>query len=57
MPKLVNTCSQITGISMTVSTLATKATRGGGPPFQRNNSMPLYPVDELDRWAHEQQAS
>jgi hypothetical protein len=30
------------GFPITVSTLATKATRGGGPPFQLFGRKPLY---------------
>ncbi|WP_313534256.1 hypothetical protein [Haematobacter sp.] len=41
------------GIDLAVATLATMASRGGGPGFQRIGRMPLYPVSELDRWAEE----
>lgn len=41
------------GIILAPSTLATMATRGGGPPFQKVNRTPLYPRDALDRWASE----
>lgn len=36
-----------------VSTLATMATRGGGPPYHRIGSTVLYARDDVDRWAHE----
>ena len=42
------------GITIAVSTLAKKATLGGGPGYQKLNSSPLYPRAELDRWACEQ---
>lgn len=41
------------GITMAPSTLATLATRGGGPPFQKINRTPLYPRAAIDHWAHE----
>lgn len=41
------------GITMAPSTLATLATRGGGPPFQKVNRPPLYPRASLDAWATE----
>lgn len=41
------------GIVMAPSTLATLATRGGGPPFQKSLRTPLYPRAELDKWADE----
>ncbi|WP_198672129.1 hypothetical protein [Pseudogemmobacter bohemicus] len=39
------------GIIMAPSTLATLATRGGGPPFQKVNRTPLYPRVAVDDWA------
>lgn len=41
------------GITMAPATLATLATRGGGPPFQKVNRTPLYPRVLLDAWATE----
>ena len=34
-------------------TLATWATRGGGPPFRKIGGAVLYDEDELDAWATE----
>ena len=34
-------------------TIAKLASIGGGPGFHRVGRMPLYPRDELDRWATE----
>lgn len=31
--------------------LAKLAVVGGGPPFHKAGPTPLYPVDDLDRWA------
>lgn len=39
------------GIEVAAATLAKWATLGGGPAYQRVNRTPLYPRDELDRWA------
>lgn len=41
------------GIVLAPSTLATMATRGGGPAFQKLNRTPLYPRSSLDQWAVE----
>lgn len=38
------------GIPVAKSTLATMATRGGGPPFQRFNRAVLYRWDDLLAW-------
>jgi hypothetical protein len=35
------------------TTLATMATRGGGPPFHKVGSVVLYAEDDLDAWAIE----
>jgi hypothetical protein len=35
------------------TTLATMATRGGGPPFHKFGSVVLYDRDDVDRWALE----
>lgn len=43
----------IHGITLAPSTLASMATRGGGPPFNLMNRTPLYPRDALDCWALE----
>jgi hypothetical protein len=39
------------GFPITVSTLATKATRGGGPPFQKFGNKPLYQWGPGLAWA------
>lgn len=39
------------GFPIRPATLATKATRGGGPPFQRFGSRPLYKWADALRWA------
>lgn len=39
------------GIQRSPNTLAKLAVIGGGPRFQHANRIPLYPVDELNRWA------
>jgi len=39
------------GFPIKSATLATKATRGGGPPFQRFGSRPLYRWGNGLRWA------
>ncbi|GEO99514.1 hypothetical protein [Methylobacterium haplocladii] len=39
------------GIEMAIATLAKLACLGGGPPFQKNGRVPLYPTDLLDEWA------
>lgn len=40
------------GFPISYDTLATKATRGGGPPFQRFGRVPLYRWGDLLDWAH-----
>jgi hypothetical protein len=39
------------GFPITPATLATKATRGGGPPFQRFGPRPLYRWGNALQWA------
>ena len=39
------------GFPITESTLATKATRGGGPPFRRFGLIPLYRWADALGWA------
>jgi hypothetical protein len=39
------------GFPVKPATLATKATRGGGPPFQRFGSRPLYKWADALQWA------
>jgi hypothetical protein len=39
------------GYPTSPATLATKATRGGGPPFRRYGSRPLYKWGDALRWA------
>jgi len=39
------------GITIAPATLAKLASVGGGPSYNRANRTPLYPVEELDRWA------
>lgn len=41
------------GLTMAPATLAKLASIGGGPGFHRVGRTPLYPRDELDRWATE----
>ena len=41
------------GISVRPATLAKYAVIGGGPGYQKSVRTPLYPRDELDRWATE----
>jgi hypothetical protein len=39
------------GFPITAATLATKASRGGGPPFQLFGRVPLYQWASTLRWA------
>jgi hypothetical protein len=39
------------GLTIAPVTLAKLASIGGGPGFHRVGRIPLYPRDELDRWA------
>jgi hypothetical protein len=39
------------GFPMSEGTLATKATRGGGPPFQKWGNIPLYQWGPALQWA------
>ncbi len=40
------------GVTVSTATLARWASQGGGgPKFQKHGNWPLYPTDELDRWA------
>jgi hypothetical protein len=41
------------GLTIAPATLAKLASVGGGPGFHRVGRIPLYPRDELDRWATE----
>lgn len=41
------------GYQIAPATLAKLASIGGGPAFHKANRTPLYPKDELDRWAEE----
>ena len=41
------------GIDVASATLAKWASIGGGPGYQKSLRTPLYPVEELDRWAAE----
>ena len=41
------------GFTVAPATLAKLASVGGGPGFHRVGRIPLYPRDELDRWAGE----
>ena len=41
------------GLTVAPATLAKLASVGGGPGFHRVGRIPLYPRDELDRWATE----
>jgi hypothetical protein len=42
------------GYPIKSKTLATKASRGGGPPFQRFGSRPLYRWSDTIAWAENQ---
>lgn len=44
---------RVHGITIAVATLAKLASVGGGPAYHKSNRTPLYPRDELDRWAAE----
>lgn len=39
------------GYPTAAATLATKATRGGGPPFRRYGRVPLYRWGDAVKWA------
>jgi hypothetical protein len=39
------------GFRTSAATLATKATRGGGPPFRKYGPRPLYKWSEALKWA------
>lgn len=39
------------GVPVAVATLEKLACVGGGPSFQKFGNIPLYPTEELDRWA------
>lgn len=41
------------GIPLAVATLNKLASTGGGPAMQYSGRIPLYHVDDLDRWANE----
>ena len=41
------------GLALAPATLAKLASIGGGPGFHKVGRIPLYPRDELDRWAIE----
>ena len=41
------------GLTVAAATLAKLASVGGGPGFHRVGRVPLYPRDELDRWAEQ----
>ncbi len=45
------------GFRISPATLATKATRGGGPPFQKFSSRPLYRWGDCLDWAHSRLSS
>lgn len=40
------------GVPCSPATLATKATRGGGPPYQLFGKKPLYRKSGLDEWVN-----
>ncbi len=42
------------GIIRKPSTLATYATKGGGPAFQKDGKFPLYTTQSLDDWVEAQ---
>jgi hypothetical protein len=39
------------GLPVAVATLAKMAVNGGGPRYHKTGRIPLYPRDELDKWA------
>lgn len=39
------------GMTVAAATLAKWTSVDGGPPFNRFNSRPLYPINFLDKWA------
>jgi len=41
------------GIPVALATLNKMASQGGGPTMQYSGRIPLYHVDDLDRWANE----
>lgn len=41
------------GIPVALATLNKLASLGGGPAMQYSGRIPLYHVDDLDRWANE----
>lgn len=41
------------GIPVALATLNKLASTGGGPAMQYSGRIPLYHVDDLDRWANE----
>jgi len=41
------------GIPVAFRTLNRMASQGGGPVMQYSGRIPLYHVDDLDRWANE----
>lgn len=41
----------IHGLTVAPATLAKLASVGGGPGYNKANRTPLYPTEELDRWA------
>lgn len=45
------------GIHLSTATLAKYAVTGGGPAYQKSLRTPLYPTEELDRWAAERLGS
>lgn len=42
---------KVHGIVVAPATLAKYASVGGGPAYNKSLRTPLYPVEELDRWA------
>lgn len=45
------------GIRLAPATLAKMVCTGGGPSYHKSLRTPLYPRDELDRWAAERLGS
>lgn len=54
-PEVVEYLELKHGITISAATLAKYAVKGvgGGPPYNLSVRTPLYPVAELDLWAHE----
>ncbi len=52
-PEAAEYLNLVHGITVAAATLAKYASTGGGPSYQKSVRTPLYPREELDRWAVE----